>query len=796
MSSALPDYEKMGSFYLGKEFDADSQTVTEEKLLYKSKDLVTHGAVLGMTGSGKTGLCLALLEEAVMDDIPAIVVDPKGDIANLLLAFPDMRGEDFEPWVDEVEAARKSLTKSAYAEKTAQTWKNGLAEWEQTPERVRQFRDRSEVTVFTPGSKAGIPVSVLSSLKVPPFEILDDSELFGERIESTVASLMALVGLKSEDNQSPETILLSQIFQNQWQKEIPLTLEGLIRHITSPPFEKIGVLDLETFISAKERQNLALKFNALLASPGFQTWLEGPPLEVSSMLSTKEGRPKVSIFNVAHLSDDERLFFVSLLFNQMLGWMRQQNGTTSLRALLYMDEIYGYLPPTANPPTKKPLLTILKQGRAFGLGVLVATQNPVDLDYKALSNIGTWFLGRLQTEQDVDRVLSGLEGAANSSGFAFSRREVERLLSGLKSRVFLMNNVHEDAPILFHVRWVMSYLCGPLARRQIKALMDPRRAEFEQPSRSSDSVTKTRDQDIFKKERPVVALGVDEFFVPFAGSSDGVTYHPAVFREAVVHFSSTKAKTEGSRTLRSINPIYQEEVAWQEKLASPVPFKEFEQSPRKHVEFTELPGFALESSFYKEIEDDWEDEIYRQERVSLFFSPKHEIYSKFGESEGEFRARLQTDGREARDAAIEKLEDKYEARIKRKEDQVERAEMMVEKEEAEAKQATMSAGVSILGGLLGGLFGGRKRRGGFGSASRAMKQRSDVGRAERKVAGLEDDLAELEEELRQELEELRDSYDATTIDIETITVKPYKKDIDIKAVGLAWIAFDERGEIA
>ena len=335
-----------------------------------------------------------------------------------------------------------------------------------------------DINIFTPGSKAGIPVSILSSLEVPPFEIMDDGELLGERIESTVSSLLSLVGVDADPIQSPEAVLLSAIFQHAWAAEQNITLETLIRHIQKPSFDKVGIIDLESFLPEKSRQTLALKFNNLLASPGFATWLEGPPLDIAKMLHTPAGKPRISIFSIAHLGDSERMFFVSLLLNQMLGWMRTQNGTTSLRALLYMDEIYGFLPPSANPPSKKPMMTMLKQGRAFGLGCLLATQNPVDLDYKALSNIGTWFLGRLQTERDKMRVLDGLEGAAGSQNAKFDRGSMERLISGLGNRIFLMNNVHEDGPVLFHVRWVMSYLTGPLTRSQIKTLMDPKRADF------------------------------------------------------------------------------------------------------------------------------------------------------------------------------------------------------------------------------------------------------------------------------------------------------------------------------
>jgi hypothetical protein len=797
MSELVSEYEKLGSFYLGKEYDLEKREVTDDLLLYDSKDLVTHGVVLGMTGSGKTGLCIGLLEEAIMDNIPAIVIDPKGDISNLLLTFPEFQGEDFRPWINEDDARKKGVEPDAYAEKTAKMWEEGIGGWHQSPERVRQMQAKTDINIFTPGSKAGIPVSILSSLDVPPFEVMDDGELLGERIESTVSSLLSLVGVDADPIQSPEAILLGSIFNHCWSAEQSLTLESLIRNIQKPGFDKVGVIDLESFLDQKERQKLALKFNALLASPGFSTWLEGPPLDIQRMMYTEDGKPRISIFSIAHLSDSERMFFVSLLFNQMLSWMRMQSGTTSLRALLYMDEIYGYLPPTANPPSKKPLMTMLKQARAFGLGVLVATQNPVDLDYKALSNMGTWFLGRMQTERDKARVLDGLAGAADAQGGGFNRKEMELLLSGLDSRVFLMNNVHEDGPAVFHVRWVMSYLRGPLTRRQIKVLMDPKRDKFASAKSAATAPANPMGMSqaapvVAKNERPVVGQGVTEYFVPFAGEAADVKYHPALLREAHVHFTSRKAGLEGSRLIRFVNPMGGKAIDWSTDSGCTIPVKSLDGAPRKGCDFAELPGYAMNKDNYKPVEEEFEDWIYRNERVKLMYSPLYKMYSKLGESEGDFRARLAVKGREVRDEAVDKMRDRYAARIRTKTGQLDRAELAVEKEKSEASSSTWKAGASILGGLLGGLFGGRKSRSsGVTSASRAMKQRRDVKLAEDKMELIADDLAELEAELAGEIRELEEKFDAFTTDLEPEAIRPYKKDIDVREVALLWLPYNE-----
>ncbi|MGQ9854050.1 MAG: ATP-binding protein, partial [Candidatus Oleimicrobiaceae bacterium] len=465
----MQDFEKLGVFYLGRLYDLEKRTRREELLLYDAKDLVTHAVCVGMTGSGKTGLCIALLEEAALDGIPAIIVDPKGDLPNLLLTFPDLSAQQFLPWVNEDEARQKGVSVEQYAQEQAELWKKGLAEWGQDPTRIGRLREAADLAIYTPGSTAGLPVSIVASFAAPPREILDESELLRERVNTTVTSLLHLMGMAADPLQSREHILLSNILDYAWKRGQDMELAGLIHAIQSPPMSKIGVFDVESFFPAKERFALAMRLNNLLAAPGFETWLEGEPLDVGRMLYTPEGKPRMAIFSIAHLNDAERMFFVSLLLSQLLGWVRAQSGTSSLRALFYMDEIFGYFPPVANPPAKAPLMTLLKQARAFGLGIVLATQNPVDLDYKGLSNTGTWFVGRLQTDRDKQRLLDGLEGA--NLGGTFDRKRMEQTLAALGKRIFLMNNVHDKEPVIFETRWVMSYLRGPMTRTQIKQLM-------------------------------------------------------------------------------------------------------------------------------------------------------------------------------------------------------------------------------------------------------------------------------------------------------------------------------------
>ncbi|MEY5019233.1 MAG: hypothetical protein RLZ22_321 [Verrucomicrobiota bacterium] len=802
-------YEKLGQFYLGRGYDLEAKKIEDDLLLYDSKDLVTHGVVLGMTGSGKTGLCLALLEEAAMDGIPAIVIDPKGDISNLLLAFPSMDAASFRPWINEDDAAKKGITPDEHAEKTAAMWKKGLAEWGQDEGRVARFREKVDVNVFTPGSKAGIPVSILASLEAPPFEIVDDGELFGERVESTVSSLLSLIGVTADPIKSPEAVLLSTIFQKAWAGGQDITLESLVRHIQKPAFDKVGIIDIESFFPEKSRQALALKFNNLLASPGFATWLEGPPLDIAKMLHTPAGKPRISIFSIAHLGDAERMFFVSLLMNQMLGWMRAQNGTTSLRALLYMDEIYGYLPPSANPPSKRPMMTILKQGRAFGLGCLLATQNPVDLDYKALSNIGTWFLGRLQTERDKMRVLDGLEGAAGSQNAKFDRASMERFISGLGNRIFLMNNVHESGPMVFHVRWVMSYLTGPLTRGQIKTLMDPKRADFacdnapvaEVAPNPMAMLQSAAAPTVGKSQRPIVGAGVSELFVPSAGVGDDVLYRPHLLRQGIVHFSSAKMGVDGSRSINFVNPIGAQGIDWESNVD--LALSALSSEPVSGAKFDDLPGYAMNAANYKQVEKDFAEWMYRNERAEVFGCAALKAWSKLGESEAEFRARIGHQAREARDEAVEKLRAAAAKKIAALETRLRSAEVQLAKEKAEANAAKMQAGVSMLGGLLGGLLGRKSGLGSLtrgstaiGKASSAYKQHQDVANADAKVAGIIAELQSLQSEMEEEVSKISASYDPTALVLETEMIKPTKTDVKVGKVALLWLPYDARGEKA
>ncbi len=812
MTISPDQYEKLGAFYLGRGYDLEKKELQEDLVMYDSKDLVTHGVVLGMTGSGKTGLCLALLEEAALDGIPLIAIDPKGDIGNALLTFPNLSPEEFKPWVNTDDARRKGISVDEYATQQSDLWKKGLGDWGQSADRIKKLRETVDMAIYTPGSNSGLPVSILSSLDCPPPEVMDDAETLGDRIESTVSSMLGLMDIEADPVQSTEHILLSNIIGHCWKKGQNVTLENLVRHIQQPPIRKVGVVDIDTFMPETKRTALAMKMNNLIASPGFASWLEGEPLNIQRMYYTAEGKPRITIFNIAHLNDSERMFFVSLLLNQLLGWMRTQQGTTSLRAMFYMDEIYGYLPPTAMPPSKKPMMILLKQARAFGLGMLVATQNPVDLDYKALANIGTWWIGRLQTERDKARLLDGLEGAVSSSGGKFDRKEMEVAISGLGNRVFLMNNVHENGPSIFHVRWIMSYLSGPLARDQIKRLMDPLRLSKKAAASSGEddgflppgatAATAAERHTI----KPKLPEGTAEYFLPSDISGDTLCYVPAILRNAVVNFDDAKRKITGRSSVTLVNPIdvSNQRVIWDKFVEIPpdVDLSKWNSNATEGAEFTDLPSAALKSSTYTSIKKDYTDWVYANHTLEVSYSPVLEAYSNPGEKVDEFKARIAQTGRELRDKAIEELREKTTKTLKSIEDKAIKAQVKVDTQKAQANSAKLSAAVSIGSSILGALLGRKSGLGAIGSmmkgstvtsASRVMREGEEAAAAEAELVRFQQDMADLNKTLEDETQKIRDQFDLTTLALDIFKLTPSKNKIQPNAIGILWLPHERVG---
>ena len=785
------DYEKLGLFYLGKRYDTERGEIVEEPTLYDSSDLTTHAVIVGMTGSGKTGLGISLIEEAAIDRIPVIAVDPKGDLGNLLLSFPQLRPEDFRPWVDPRQAEEKNQSLDEYAADRASLWKKGLSSWQQDGERIRKFRANAELSLYTPGSTAGVPISVLKSFQAPPQKFRQDNDLYQDHLQATADSVLTLIGESSDEIGSPEQVLITSILDHYWSSGHSLDIAGLFSAIQRPPFERIGLMPTDDFIPARQRSKLAMRLNGLVAAPGFDSWLSGVPLRADSLLYTDSGKPRVSVISIAHLNDDERMFFLSMLLAEIIAWMRTQPGTGSLRALIYIDEIFGFMPPTANPPTKKLLLTLLKQARAFGVGVVVSTQNPVDLDYKGLSNAGTWFIGRMQTERDIARLADGLSGSAGVGV------DLNRLIASLGKRVFLLHNVHDKKPAVFHTRWAMSYLAGPLTRDQIKLLTSDVAAKTPEPEHPAGFDQKPADA-----AAPPVPPGVDEFFLPVTrvmSGDDTLVYRPILLAAADVGYHSARYKVDEERRFMvmmdaGIGPSASD---WTDSENIEIEIENLQSAAADDAVFQDLPTILRSKGIYSEAGRSFKRWLRQDQTLILLRSPSFRLYSRPGETEGEFRVRLQTLASEKRDAAAAALRKRYSAKLVTLRNRLLRAEQAIQRESQQANQSKLDSAISVGTALLSAFLGRKgvsttsatKIGTAVRKAGRIGKESSDVARAKKTAESVREQIAAMEQQLASEVSNLDVEFDAQQENLDEIQVRPKSTDIHVHFVALGWAPY-------
>ncbi len=836
-------------FYIGRRVEPETGETTEEAYTYDPNDLTTHAVVVGMTGSGKTGLCLDIMEEAALNNLPAILIDPKGDITNLLLHFPEMLPEDFKPWINADNARRDGVTVEQAAADTANLWKNGLEGWGIESDRIQRLKDAVDRTVYTPGSTSGKPISILASLKAPQANWQANQEVLLEQIEGTVTALLSLIGLDDIDPISdPEHILLSKIIADSWAISKDVDMGELIMQTQNPPFEKLGFFTVDQFFPAKKRMALAMKLNSIIAAPSFQPWVTGESLDIESLLYTPEGKPKHSIFYIAHLSETERMFIVTLLYSAVETWMRSQSGTTSLRALVYFDEIFGYLPPTANPPSKKPMLRMFKQARAFGVGMVVATQNPVDIDYKGLSNAGTWFIGRLQTERDKDRLLDGLQGA---TGGVFDRAASDKMLSGLGKRVFMINNVHSrGGPELFQTRWAMNYMAGPMTRNRIadlnvlagviadKPVADD--AEVSVQSKAGQKSKKLKGSKVIAEQavapeaaakaivaaKPIKALqkytqtraniatGLDEFFLPRQYSfyralqrgntpisvneaeKLGLVYLPGLLMQVDVLYTDRKGSYNERRRYAVMipDPEKRSNLKFEKFAVNPIDHDDLDQQPEDDVHYGEMDAIMQNARNVTSLSKKYIDHIYREAVMPLFHNAALKLTSVPDESEQEFLARCNDAADDKEDAEIEKIQARFEKQLDRLQTKLRREQRDLEEDEDTLQALKMETMVSYgktLANIAGGLFGGRSRRRSSVSSSltkRRQKQnaKADVRESVEELAALRSQLDELTHEHKEEMLEIDREWTEVASTIEVINVSPLKKNIELEVFGVAW----------
>jgi hypothetical protein len=793
----MQGFEKLGAFYLGKRFDGDADKLTDDLVLYDAKDLTTHAVIIGMTGSGKTGLGVGILEEAALDHIPVIAIDPKGDMGNIMLTFPQLRPEDFRPWVNARVAADTGQSVDEYAAGQAALWKKGIGQWGQTGKRIAQLRKNVDMTIYTPGSNAGMPVSVLQSFAAPDAALIDDVDLYRERVQATATGILTLLDIDADPVSSREHILISRLLDHAWRDGRDLDVASLIAEIQSPPIAKVGVMTLDSFFPAKDRFTLAMRLNNLLAAPGFEAWMQGEPLNSKNLLYTAEGKPRISVMSIAHLDDAQRMFFVSMLLNDLIGWMRAQQGTSSLRAILYMDEIFGYMPPVANPPSKKLFLTLLKQARAYGLGLVLATQNPVDLDYKGLSNTGTWFIGRLQTERDKARVMEGLEGASDGN---FNKQEMERTLAGLGKRRFLLHNVHEDEAVVFGTRWVLSYLAGPLTRDHIKTLVSKVKAKVESVVRKA-SKPKRRSND----SAPALPPDIEQLFVP--GRGDDLVYHPRLMGAADILYNSARYHVEDERSFLCTVEFEDGPVGidWDNSEPIDMSVDDLVDEGSEGAGYADCPASASTAKNFTGWSRDFKRWVRQNQTLSLYRSKKYKLSSEVGETEGDFRTRLQTVANEKRDLAVAKIRKRYASKTTTLENRLMRAQQAIERESEQATKKKLDTAVSFGTAILGAVLG-RKRLSStsaskFGtairSASGARKEAADIKRAEETARKVRTDIEALSQELKKEIATLDTAFDAQAEELDEVVIRAKTTDIHVPLVGLVWMPYqaDDKGRL-
>jgi hypothetical protein len=784
----------MADLILGSQLDEQTGQRADTPAVVATDDLVTHGVIVGMTGSGKTGLGAVLIEECLSAGVPTLLFDPKGDLTNLCLIFSELTGDAFVPWVDPGAASRAGRSVSEYAADQAELWRNGLASWQITPERLATLRRDVEFTVYTPGSSAGVPLNILGSLAAPADGA--DDETLQDEIAGYTTSLLNLLGIDADPLTSREHILLSTIIDRSWKAGQSLDLAGLIASITTPPFRKVGVFDLEHFFPAAQRTDFALRLNGLLAAPGFAAWMQGDPVDVEKLLRTPDGRPRCTVITLAHLSDTERQSVTALVLSKVVTWMRAQTGTTDLRALVYLDEIAGYVPPVSNPPTKAPLLLLMKQARAFGVGVVLSTQNPVDVDYKALSNAGTWIIGRLQTEQDKARLLDGLTSAVGGN----DQSRLQQTISALDKRQFVLRQAGAGEPALITSRWAMSYLRGPLTRDQIAAL---KQVSFLSPA---GTVADPPPSPV-EQQAPLPALHADETPVPPPVASRV----PVAYLDPAAPWAAQVGVGPGARlTAMAVARVH---LVYDERRADLVHDEEYEAVLPSLPTGADLRGLVsvdyddrdlvdsapanaryvlpeadiASSTWWTGLSRALVDHLVRERPLEVLVNRELSLYSRPGEAREQFEQRCRDAADEAADAAIVKLRDKAESRVRTLQSRLNSAHDQAVRAE-ERRNAQISTDVATtVGSLLGGVLGGRRSRSSVAAAARRAQAAADrVTNARAKVDDLTEQIALLEADLADEIAEIDDEWAQKAELIESVPVPLERSDVSVRDLRLVW----------
>ena len=809
-------------FFFGKIFDDAAAKLTDTIFNYDPDNLTTHAIIIGMTGSGKTGLGIALLEEAALQGIPAIIIDPKGDLGNLVLHFPDLAPSDFEYWLDPEAARRTGKDLPTMAQESATSWKSGLAQWGMGRDQLLALQNAVNYTVFTPGSTSGVPVNIMSSFEKPDIPWEDNIEILTEKISSMVTALLGLVGLTDLDPvRSREHILVSNIIQTAWSTGKFLDLNELILQIQNPPFERLGAFPINNFYPQKDRMDLAVQLNNFLASPSFQNWMAGEPLDVQALLYGAGGKPRHSIFYIAHLNDNERMFFVTMLLATVESWMRTQRGTSGLRALVYFDEIFGYLPPVANPPSHVLMLRMLKQARAFGVGLVFATQNPVDVDYKALSNMGTWIIGRLQTEQDKNRLMDGLQSAGGNVDI----QQIDKMISGLQKRVFLMHSIYLPGPVLFQSRWALNFLAGPVMRTQIKALnllagvstqsVSNARASTagadgqQATSGEGKPAAPTNGSAVTTSTREMPVRGTEEYFLTTALNAanaaeaagiasatplaiSGIVYHPAMLAQTEIRYAAPKYHLNSSQYVTVVvDKSTGSLVSFQDFTFHKVGSDSMQSQPQPQAQFRSLPGWLTDAANLKYLQKEFVDWAYGNASLQIQANEGLKIYASPEVSHADFLQRCTQAARDSLDAELAKLTAGFDDKITALTNKIELQQRAVNSHKGQLGSRRLDEAASA-GSMILGMLGVTRKKSVSSTMSKSrltQKSKDDLGIEQEKLKNMQDQLNVLQNDKNAAEQVTREKWQTIASMSTNIPLTPTRSNVLIDMFGVIWLPY-------
>lgn len=785
--------------YVGRLVDPSKLEELDKPYMLDPDDLTTHGIIIGMTGSGKTGAAVVLIEELLLQGIPVVIIDPKGDAVNVMLRPSNYSMKEFLKWIDPIQARKEGLTPEEYAERLAKMWRKGIESYGQSIDKARKLTENSEVIVLTPGSDAGIPISVIHDLNMPEdLNWEEHGEVLLEKIKNIVSALLQLAGRESDPLKSNEHILLSHILEYCWRKGEHVDFNRLLAYVLDPPFNRIGVIDVDMFISEKDRRELVIALNRVIASPTFRNWIKGMPLDFDKLLWTSDGKPRAVVFYLAHLDEQQKMFAVTLVLQNLYGWMFRKAGSSKLRTLVYFDEVYGYIPPyPRNPPSKHLLMLLLKQARAFGVGVVLSTQNPVDIDYKALTNAGIWMIGRLQTENDKARVMEGLKLASSTAGTSIKEGEISRIISSLAKRVFLVHNVHENKHILFKTRWALTYLRGPLTLMQIENFMKDFKDKIEVPH---VGIKAGEEHGELLALPPKIGSVLDSYFLPVQKEIEleGVkAYYPLLFFEAKISMNKSRPRISHEDRIillvEAKDNLSLKDFARNRILgltAKDINVSDFSSDWEKDFRFFELSDSYSKNSFCKRLIRMAKDFIVTNYRISIFTYEGLKIYSEPGESLSSFALKVRKVLRELMDKEFEKKKSSYTKKLEKLKSKIDNKKEKIEllnAEIAELKKLLAVKGADVI-------FSVFRRRSSLTKLSTAERIRERIRIKKKKLRQLEEEVRNLEREfeflkaeMKRELAEVIEKYEVNVDKFKKIDIKPSKREVEILHSAILWI---------